>query len=91
MNEMSLNRVKRQRSISTVLAHQAVNIVGNTFRRVSQWCNPSRAPNEIFVLKIRNDAVISVPIGAREAMLSHPDINEIKNVLYKIGTNPQAS
>ena len=91
MNGMSLNRAKRQRSISTILAHQAVNIVGNTFRRVSQWCNPSRAPNVLFVFKMRIDAVISVPIGAREAMLSYPNINEIKNVLHKIGTNPQTA
>lgn len=41
--------------------------------------------------KIRNDAVISVPIGALDYMLSNPKINEIKNVLHQARTNPQTA
>ena len=41
--------------------------------------------------KIRNDAVISVSIGALGSMLSYPSINEIKNVLHQARTNPQTA
>lgn len=39
---------------------------------------------------MRNDALISVPIGAIEAMITHHSY-EIKNVLHKVRTNPQAA
>ena len=46
-----------------------------------------RPPND----SIRNDALISVPIGAIEAMISFRIIYEIKNVLHKVRKNPQAA
>ena len=41
--------------------------------------------------QVRNDAVISVSIGALEAFTCFRKIYEIKNVLHKIRTNPQAA
>ena len=39
---------------------------------------------------IRNDALISVPIGVIDAMISR-HLDEIKNVLHEVRTNPQAA
>lgn len=41
--------------------------------------------------KKRISARLSITIGAGDAMLSFPNIDEIKNVIYKIRTNPQAA
>jgi hypothetical protein len=76
-------RAKDRLSIGTV-------IVGTTSRRVSEWCNPSKAPPTVN-LKRRISARLSITKGAGDAMISYPNINEIKNVLYETGTNPQAA
>ena len=41
--------------------------------------------------QVRNDAAISVSIGALEAFTCFRNIYWIKNVLHKIRTNPQAA
>ena len=41
--------------------------------------------------KKRISARLSITKGAGDAMLSYPNINEIKNVIHKIRTNPQAA
>jgi len=41
--------------------------------------------------KRRISARLSITKGAGDAMISYPNINEIENVLYKIGTNSQAA
>ena len=61
--------------------------VGNT-----TWGSPIVAlapPKANF--KRRISARLSITIGAGDAMISYPNINEIKHVLHKIRTNPQAA
>ena len=78
---------KEMRLLSKLKNKTASDWVGN-----ATWGSPivALAPPTVN-LKIRNDAIISVPIGAREAMLSFPNINEIKNVIHKARSNPQAA
>lgn len=41
--------------------------------------------------KKRISARLSITIGAGDAMISYPSINEIKNVLHQARTNPQTA
>ena len=63
--------LKNEHSVGTV-------IVGNTSRRVSEWCNPSNAPPPNFVTQ-RRSARLSVSKGAGDAMISHPQLSEIRD------------
>lgn len=78
---------KAQRIMSKAILEAASDWVGGTV-----WGSPvvALAP-PLYAIKIRNDALIGVSIGAREAMISFQNIYEIKNVIYKIRTNPQAA
>lgn len=78
---------KAQRIMSKAILRTVFDWVGGTV-----WGSPAVAlAPPLYSIKIRNDAVISVSIGAREAMISFQNIYEIKNVIYKIRTNPQAA
>jgi len=69
---------------------QARPMVCNFFNSVTHWCNPSKAPPKANWTR-RKSARLSITKGAGDAMISYPNINEIENVLYKIGTNSQAA
>ena len=64
-------RAKDRMAIGTV-------VVGNTPRRVSQWCNPSKAPPPNFITQ-RRSARLSVSKGAGDAMIRHPYYCEMKD------------
>lgn len=99
MRISSVERLKDQGSNGSIayefttqiaVIKQARPMVCNFFQTVTHWCNPAKAPPKAN-LKRRISARLSITKGAGDAMISYPNINEIKNVLYKIGTNSQAA
>jgi hypothetical protein len=65
---------------------------GSDWTGINLWGSPivALAPPPVN-LKKRICARLSITIGAGDAMISYPNINEIKNVLYEIRTNPKAA
>lgn len=57
---------------------KSITAVGNVWTGINVWGSPVVAigPPPLFVIKTRNDAFISVAIGAREAMISFRRIYE---------------
>lgn len=63
---------------ATRILSKAITDVGNIWTGINVWGSPVVAigPPRYVSFKIRNDAVISVAIGAREAMISFRRIYE---------------
>lgn len=77
---------------ATKIAFEKLSMAASDWVGGTVWGSPlvALAP-PLYAIKIRNDAVISVSIGAREAMISFQNIYEIKNVIHKVRASPQAA
>ena len=87
LRSSGLHYRKAQRIMSKAISRAAFDWVGGNV-----WGSPvvALAP-PLVSWKKRISARLSITIGAGDAMLSFPNIDEIKNVIYKIRTNPQAA
>ncbi len=78
---------KAMRLLSKLKNKTASDWVGS-----ATWGSPivALAPPQVNWTR-RKSARLSITKGAREAMISYPNINEIKNVIHKARSNPQAA